>query len=296
MSYSSSGSGPGRARRQALEGATAPDAVVVPQYDFANRAGEETAPLFVIGIDTATAVTSVAAGSEAGILAAMAVRNDRAHAELLVPMVRQVLEHAGLDQRALAGIAVGTGPGLFTGLRVGVSSAKALAQAWRLPIVAVASLDLLAFACRRSQGLVCAAIDGRRGELFTATYRPTGGGVERLSDHRVLRPDELAAELVTLGEPVLLCGEGALRYSATFERLGEAVELAGADRAAPSAESLVQLALPRLERGEVTPPLEVRPLYLRRPDVDPSIERRLAAERLLSRRPRGAVGAALTET
>jgi hypothetical protein len=68
------------------------------------------------------------------------------------------------------------------------------------------------------------------------------------------------------------------------------------DRAAPSAESAVQLALPRLERGEVTPPLEVRPLYLRRPDVDPSIERRLAAERLISHRPRGAVGAAITET
>ncbi|HZD69021.1 MAG TPA: tRNA (adenosine(37)-N6)-threonylcarbamoyltransferase complex dimerization subunit type 1 TsaB [Actinomycetes bacterium] len=252
-------------------------------------------PSFVIGIDTATPVTSVAAGSEAGVLAAMSVRNDRAHAELLVPMVREVLERSGLDHTALAGIAVGTGPGLFTGLRVGVSSAKALAQAWRLPIVAVPSLDLLAFACRQAERLVCAVIDGRRGELFAATYRPTGAGVRRASDHRVLRPDALADELEALGEPVLLCGEGALRYSATFERLGKA-RLAGVDRAAPSAESAVQLALPRLERGEVTPPLEVRPLYLRRPDVDPSIERRLAAERLISHRPRGAVGAAITET
>jgi len=270
--------------------------MVVPQYDFANRAEEETPPLFVIGIDTATPVTSVAAGSEAGILASMAVRNDRAHAELLVPMVRQVLERAGLSQDALAAIAVGTGPGLFTGLRVGISSAKALAQAWRLPIVAVSSLDLLAFACRQANGLVCALIDGRRGELFTATYRTIGGQVERVTEHRVLRPDELADELEALGEPVLVCGEGALRYPAVFERLGEAVELAGVDRAAPSAESLIQLALTRLERGEVSQPLEVRPIYLRRPDVDPSIERRLAAEREAAGRSGGTTRAVLTET
>lgn len=260
---------------------------------------EKIPPLFVIGIDTATPVTGVAVGSEAGILAAMAVRNDRAHAELLAPMIRQVLERAGLDHAELAAIAVGTGPGLFTGLRVGVSTAKALAQAWRLPVVGVPSLDLLAFACRHAAGPVCAVIDGRRGEVFAAVYQPGGDGVERLGDHRVLRPEELAEELSALGEPVLLCGEGALRYAAVFERLGGAVELAGADRAAPSAESLVQLALARLRRGGaggVTPPLEVRPLYLRRPDVDPAIERRLAAERLPSHRPRGTVGAALTET
>ncbi|HZD75283.1 MAG TPA: tRNA (adenosine(37)-N6)-threonylcarbamoyltransferase complex dimerization subunit type 1 TsaB [Actinomycetota bacterium] len=246
-------------------------------------------------MDTATPVTSVAAGSEEGVLAAIAVRNDRAHAELLVPMVRQVLERAGLDHGELAAIAVGTGPGLFTGLRIGISSAKALAQAWRLPIVAVGSLDLLAFACRHAGRLVCAVIDGRRGELFTAVYRPAGAGVERVTEHRVQRPDELAAELETLGEPVLLCGDGALRHPAAFERLGRAVEVAGADRAAPSAESLIQLALPRLERGEVARPLEVRPLYLRRPDVDPSIERRLAAERAAGGSP-GAVGAAFTGT
>jgi tRNA threonylcarbamoyladenosine biosynthesis protein TsaB len=246
-------------------------------------------------MDTATPVTSVAAGSEAGVLAAMAVRNDRAHAELLVPMVRQVLEHAGLDQGALAAVAVGTGPGLFTGLRVGISSAKALAQAWRLPVVAVPSLDLLAFACRQAGRLVCAVIDGRRGELFTAGYRPAGTGVRRVSEHRVLRPDELAAELETLSEPVLLCGDGALRYAAAFERLGKTVEVAGVDRAAPSAESLIQLALPRLEQGAVSQPLEVRPLYLRRPDVDPSIERRLAAERAAGGAP-GAAAAAFTGT
>jgi tRNA threonylcarbamoyladenosine biosynthesis protein TsaB len=246
-------------------------------------------------MDTATPVTGVAAGSEAGVLAAMAARNERAHAELLVPMVRQVLEHAGIGHGELAAIAVGTGPGLFTGLRVGISSAKALAQAWRLPMVAVPSLDLLAFACRHAGRLVCAVIGGRRDELFSAIYRPAGAGTERISEHRVQRSGELAAELEALGEPVLLCGGGALRAAAAFERLGKTVEVAGVDRAAPSAESLIQLALQLLERGEVTQPLDVHPLYLRRPGVDPSIERRLAAERAAAGLP-GVVGAAFTGT
>jgi len=249
--------------------------------------------LLVLGIDTATPVTSVAVGSQQGTLASIAVRNDRAHAELLVPMVRLVLEDAGVDGPDLDGIAVGTGPGLFTGLRVGVSSAKAMAQAWALPMVAVSSLEVLAFVCRHAGRAICAAIDGRRGELFTATYRPSPGGVERLGDYRVVAPDELAAALRALCEPVLVCGAGALRHAAALaETLGGAVELAGPEQAAPSAEALVQLALPRLDRGWTTEPLEVRPIYLRRPDVDPGIERRLAAERAMAGGEPGPDGAA----
>ena len=235
--------------------------------------------LFVLGIDTATPVTSVAVGSRQGALASAAVRNDRAHAELLVPMVRQALGQAGIERTDLGGIAVGTGPGLFTGLRVGVSSAKSLAQAWGLPMVAVSSLDLLAFACRHAGRTICAAIDGRRGELFTARYRPVPGGVERTGDYQVAAPAELAAELESLDAPLLLCGDGAERYAEVFAHAGEAVELAGPDHATPSAESLVQLALSRFEQGAAVGPLEVSPVYLRRPDVDPGIERRLADER-----------------
>ncbi|MGH3101282.1 MAG: tRNA (adenosine(37)-N6)-threonylcarbamoyltransferase complex dimerization subunit type 1 TsaB, partial [Thermoleophilia bacterium] len=102
-------------------------------------------------MDTATPVTGVAVGSEAGTLAQVAVRHERRHAEVLAPAVRWVLEQAEVDPASLAGVAVGTGPGLFTGLRVGVSTAKALAQAWALPMVAVPSLDLIAFAHRHAQ-------------------------------------------------------------------------------------------------------------------------------------------------
>ena len=229
-------------------------------------------------MDTATPVTGVAVGSEAGTLAEVAVRHERRHAEVLTPAVRWVLEQAEVDPGALAGVAVGTGPGLFTGLRVGVSTAKALAQAWGLPMVAVPSLDLIAFAHRHVHRAICPVIDARRGEVFCALYRHAPGGVVRLTDYQVLRPDQLAAGIEARGEEVLLCGDGALLYREAFEHLGEQSLLGGLTQSSPSAAALVELALPRMLREQFTSPLEVTPLYLRRPDIDPGVERRLANE------------------
>jgi tRNA threonylcarbamoyladenosine biosynthesis protein TsaB len=233
--------------------------------------------VFVLGVDTATAVTSVAVGNEAGNRASVAVRHERAHAELLAPSVRWVLDHAGVEPSSLAGIAVGTGPGLFTGLRVGVASAKALAQAWKLPMVAVPSLDLVAFAHRHASKTICATIDARRGELFAALYRHAPRGIQRTTRYAVMRPDRLAAELEARREDVLLCGEAVLLYGPMFERFCQ--EAGGSAQATPSAESLVELALPRFHREQTSRPLDVTPMYLRRPDVDPSVEQRLAASR-----------------
>jgi tRNA threonylcarbamoyladenosine biosynthesis protein TsaB len=94
-------------------------------------------------MDTATPVTGVAVGSEAGTLAEVAVRHERRHAEVLAPAVRWVLEQAEVDPAALAGVAVGTGPGLFTGLRVGVSTAKAVAWCLAILVASVAVSGVL---------------------------------------------------------------------------------------------------------------------------------------------------------
>lgn len=233
--------------------------------------------MFVLGIDTATPVTSVAIGSEAGVLASVDLRRERGHARVLIPTVRWLLEQLDLDASALGGVAVGTGPGLFSGLRVGISSAKALAQAWRCPMVAVCSLDLLAFPHRHSCQAVCAVIDGRRGEVFAALYRSAPGGLLRLTDPQVIRPDELAAAIEERAEPMLLVGDGALAHRAVFERLPEHVDLGASSQAVPSAGALVELAVPRFQREQFVQPLEVTPLYLRRPDIDVSVEQRLAA-------------------
>jgi len=232
--------------------------------------------VLVLGIDTATPVTSVAIGSEQGTLAAMDVRAERGHARLLAPAVRWLLEQAGIEASALGGVAVGVGPGLFSGLRVGVASAKALAHACGRPMVAVPSLDLLAYGQRFARRMVCAVIDGRRGEVFAGLYRQVPGGTVRLTQPQVIRPEELAAGIEARGEEVLLVGDGALAYRHAFERLREHVELGPPAQSWPSASWLVELAVPRFEREEFVSPFEVSPLYLRRPDIDPNAERQVA--------------------
>src|SRR5690606_38392742 len=129
----------------------------------------------------------------------------------------------------------------FTGLRVGVAAAKAMAHALRVPMIGVTSLDLLAFPVRFSSRLILAAIDARRGELFSSFYRQVPGGMQRLSDHDVGSPDDLASEILACGEDTLLVGDGALRYREVFEGLTK-VEIADEGLAYPSATSLVQLA------------------------------------------------------
>jgi len=101
--------------------------------------------------------------------------------------------------------------------------------------------------------------------------------VVRVTDYQVLRPDQLAAGIEARGDEILLCGDGALLYREAFEHLGEQSELGGLTQASPSAAALVELALPKMLREEFTSPLEVTPLYLRRPDIDPNVEHRLAA-------------------
>jgi len=168
------------------------------------------------------------------------------------------------------------GPGLFTGLRVGVTTAKVMAQALRLPIVGVPRLALVAYLLRHANRVIVAALDARRGEVFHARYQPVPGGVQRVSGYEVGRPEDLVADLVAAGDEVLLAGDGAGEYRDAFAEIDRA-EHAGASFAAPSAVALLELAAARMEREEFSSAWDVHPLYLRQSDAEIEWERRLAS-------------------
>jgi tRNA threonylcarbamoyladenosine biosynthesis protein TsaB len=157
---------------------------------------------------------------------------------------------------------------MFTGLRVGVTTAKLLAQSLRIPMIPLPSLDLLAYPLRYTHRLVVATIDARRNELYWAIYRPVPGGVQRVSEYELGAPDDLAAELQARGEDALVCGDGALRFGAAFAPLGRRVELAGPAHGSPSLTALADLALARYEREHFCAADEVLPMYLRRSDAE----------------------------
>lgn len=223
--------------------------------------------MLILGIDTATAQVSCAIGGHEGVLASSHTLRARQHAESLAPAIEATCRQARVELSEVSVVAVDHGPGLFTGLRVGVASAKAMAHALRVPMIGVASLDLLAFGVRFSPRLIAAVVDARRGEVFSAMYRQVPGGIQRFSPYAVSSPEELGAELLARGEDCLLVGDGALRHRETFEGLHQ-VEVAEGPFAHPSAASLVMLAHAQALREEWVQPSELQPLYLRKPDAE----------------------------
>src|SRR3954452_407285 len=139
--------------------------------------------MLILGIETATEQVGVAIGGHEGVIATFEVAKGRRHAETLTPAIEFVCRQSGIELCEIGCVAVDVGPGLFTGMRVGLATAKALAQALRVPMIGLSSLDLLAYAVRYSDKLVAAAVDARRGEVFYALYRQVPGGVQRLSDY-----------------------------------------------------------------------------------------------------------------
>ncbi|MCB0978194.1 MAG: tRNA (adenosine(37)-N6)-threonylcarbamoyltransferase complex dimerization subunit type 1 TsaB [Acidimicrobiales bacterium] len=222
--------------------------------------------MLILGLESATAQVGCAIGGHEGVLASSHSARGKRHAENLTPAIRFVCEQARVELSEIACVAVDNGPGLFTGLRVGVASGKAIAQALRVPMIAVSSLDLLAFPLRFANRRIAAVIDARRGEVFWAFYRPVPGGVQRTTEPTVGTPEDLAADLLAQPGETLLCGDGALRYADRFDRPN--LEIAGGDHAFPSARALVQLAHAKALREDWVRPHEIELLYLRKPDAE----------------------------
>jgi tRNA threonylcarbamoyladenosine biosynthesis protein TsaB len=223
--------------------------------------------VIVLGIETASPQVGCALGGHEGVLASFTAAHHRRHAETLAPAIEFITEQAQIGLGEVRAVAVDVGPGLFTGLRVGIAAAKALAFGLRVPMIGLSSLDLLAYHHRWSSRLVVAALDARRGEVFTAPYRQVPGGTQRLGPYRVCSPDGLACELEAGGEDALVVGDGALRYAELFGAI-RGVELGTVGGQYPSPVDLVELAHPRALREEFVTPSEVRAMYLRKPDAD----------------------------
>ncbi|MEU0049920.1 tRNA (adenosine(37)-N6)-threonylcarbamoyltransferase complex dimerization subunit type 1 TsaB [Streptomyces sp. NPDC006309] len=206
--------------------------------------------MLLLALDTATPAVTVALHDGTDVIASSSQVDARRHGELLLPAVDRVLTRAGLKLEAVTGIVVGTGPGPYTGLRVGLMTADTFGLALGVPVYGVCTLDGLAHAAGIESGPFVVATDARRKEVYWATYADPR---TRLTGPAVDRPADIAGQVA--GLPA--AGAGALLYPDTFP-----------DARAPehvSAASLASLAAGKLAAGEELP--APRPLYLRRPDA-----------------------------
>jgi tRNA threonylcarbamoyladenosine biosynthesis protein TsaB len=229
--------------------------------------------MIVVGIETSTQQVSVAIGSEREIYGRIQVAG-KARQEHVTPALERLLGWTGISLNQVGGFAVGIGPGLFTGLRVGVQSAKTLAQSTGSPIVGLASLDTLAYAVRFTHRRILSVIDGRRGEVFSATYAPVPGGVMRETPMSVYTPEALLAEISARPADFLAVGDGAILYRDVLAEAGARIEFASPALAHPDAASLVELSVPRFVREEHDRLSDVVPIYLRKSDAEIAWDKR----------------------
>ncbi|WP_052835919.1 tRNA (adenosine(37)-N6)-threonylcarbamoyltransferase complex dimerization subunit type 1 TsaB [Thermobacillus composti] len=234
----------------------------------------------VLALDTSTSALCVAVVGEGRVLADDRSIVERSHSVLAVPMVKDVLAAAGVAPDKLGGIAVGCGPGSYTGVRIAVTIAKTLAWSWGVPLVGVSSLEALALGAASGDGgpeadsapeWIVPLMDARRGQVYTARFT-SGGGWRRLAGDgiRLMRDwaDELAEQAESPGEPerprrIRFVGDPSL-HLASIEQLGERLDGRVRIEVCPTVmegRSIAELGIRRLAAGETDDPHALVPNY-----------------------------------
>ncbi|MDF1578777.1 MAG: tRNA (adenosine(37)-N6)-threonylcarbamoyltransferase complex dimerization subunit type 1 TsaB [Desulfurivibrionaceae bacterium] len=228
-------------------------------------------PPLILAIETATMCGSVALISRDRCLAEYSVDTATTHSRRLIRQVDRVMQATGTDWQRLDGIAVSLGPGSFTGLRIGLSTAKGLAMAADRPLLGVPTLDGLARQIVAPPGsLVCALLDARKKEVYGAFYRCNREGIPiKTGKDLVLKPEKLA-ELID--EPVLLVGDGGPAYGDLFRNtLGGLAIFAPVRTFSPRAATIGLLGAEMFAANDFVDPADVVPIYVRPSEAELTI-------------------------
>lgn len=218
----------------------------------------------LLAIETSTPGSSVALVEDRSTLAA-ASRIDRiGHAGFAVPAIDFCFDQVGWNPQDLDAVVVDIGPGLYTGIRVGLATAQGLAAAFGIPVIPAVSVDALALEARTGHRLIWSIVDVRRGEFAVATFHPVPGGVVKEGATQLLRPDELRATLQSTSDQSLVVGDVSQLPEGLFRGISH---VKTARPRYPYAVALAEIGHARFEKGDYPAPDDLRPLYLREPDV-----------------------------
>jgi tRNA threonylcarbamoyladenosine biosynthesis protein TsaB len=231
----------------------------------------------LLAIETATPAQGVALAEDDRLLAELSYEaKGNTRGGLLLPAVDRVLKQAGLAAGDLDAVAVSVGPGSFTGLRVGLATAKGLALGTGATVVGVPTLEALAEGYAHANVTICALLDAYRSEVYMALFRRQGNALERLSPDTVLSPEAVASAVAAVEGPVHLIGSGAARYREQLETAlsGRACVTDEGLRAVPSAAVVARLGFRQLAGGNKSD-AEVAPIYLRRAEAEVNREKGL---------------------
>jgi len=222
--------------------------------------------MIILGIETATMTGSLALMDDNRLISEYTLNMKTTHSSRLMPAFDMILNDSCIDKNDINGIAVSIGPGSFTGLRIGLATAKGLAFGLNIPLAGVPTLDALAYNLPYAMYQVCPILDARKNEVYASLYRFENGFIMRKSPYQVLPPEDLSSQI---NEKTILLGDGVDVYKSFFEeKLGELVTFAPDAQRLPRASVVAEIGLEKLKNGEAIDISSSEPLYIRHADAE----------------------------
>ena len=228
----------------------------------------------ILGIDTSSEVAAVAVINEEKLIAEYILNYKKTHSKNLMPMIDQLLKSCDMKMDDIDLIGVCTGPGSFTGLRIGVATAKAMAHVKDIPLVSVDTLSALAFNMSTSKGYIVPILDAQRGQVYSASYLWENGRLQMVREIRVEKLEELIDYIKTLEGIAIVLGEASNIYRESLE-LVQNVEIPPSSHRLPRASSICEIAKEKYEMGETTDHFNMSPLYIRKSQAEVQYEEKM---------------------
>lgn len=217
--------------------------------------------MYILSLDTTAEVCTAAICDGERLVAEMTVNTGNTHSQTLLPVVEQLLKISELTIDDIDCFACSTGPGSFTGVRIGVATIKGIAYGKNKPCVSVSTLEALAYNLVGYNGILCPVMNARRNQVYNALFECCNGNITRLCPDRALSIAELDEELSKLCKKVYLSGDG---YNITAKGFKQSeIENVPERIRHQSGYSVAQCALKKLNTGEVLSDSEIKPIYLR---------------------------------
>lgn len=224
----------------------------------------------VLAVDTSASVAAVAVMDDASLLGEYLLNHGKTHSQKLVPMIKELMDGLELLPGDIDLFAAASGPGSFTGLRIGVTTIKAMAFAAKKPVVSVPTLDALAYAIPLSDDLmVCPIMDARNRQVYTALYSLENGRQKNITEYMGVSVDELVKLIKSKKRKVIFTGDAVHLHRESLKTgLGEDCDFAPPCMLVQRASTVAQLALIRASGGELESCFDMVPFYLRKSQAE----------------------------
>ena len=229
----------------------------------------------ILAVDTSSAVAAVAVMNEKELLGEYILNNNRTHSQKLVVMIDAVMKNLGMSPDEIDVYAASSGPGSFTGLRIGITTVKAMAYAADKPVVSIPALDALAYNVPNTDAIVCPMMDARNSQVYTTLYKSENGVQVNITEYMGLPVEELTQIIKGKNSDVLFVGDGVLLHKDYLKsRLGDRCHFPPPYLLQQRASAVAQLALARAAEGRLESCFDMVPFYLRNSQAEREMEKK----------------------